>query len=60
VYYAQADLFLIDPAVRALAPWQASLIGIAGLAVGWAVYDALCRSPRAKRAWRPPVSPSSC
>jgi uncharacterized membrane protein len=45
VYYLQADLYTIDPAVQALEPWQAALIGIGGLAVGWIVYDALCRSP---------------
>lgn len=45
VYYAQAPLYLIDPAVMALAPWQASLIGIAALALGWVVYDQLCKSP---------------
>ena len=45
IYYLQADLYTIDPAVQALRPWQAALIGIGGLAVGWFVYDALCRSP---------------
>ncbi|HEY8383197.1 MAG TPA: urate hydroxylase PuuD [Microvirga sp.] len=45
VYYLQADLYTIDPAVRALAPWQAAAIGIGGLVLGWLVYDGLCRSP---------------
>jgi uncharacterized membrane protein len=44
VYYLQADLYTIDPAVLALQPWQAASIGIGGLMVGWLVYDALCRS----------------
>jgi uncharacterized membrane protein len=44
VYYLQADLYTIDPAVLALRPWQAASIGIGGLMVGWLVYDALCRS----------------
>jgi len=44
MYYAQAALYLIDPAVMALQPWQASLIGIAALALGWVVYDLLCKS----------------
>jgi uncharacterized membrane protein len=48
VYYAQSDLYLIDPSVRALSPLQAVLIGIGGLALGWLVYDGLCRSPLAK------------
>ena len=47
VYYGQSSLFLIDPAVMALEPWQAALIGIAALALGWIVYDLLCRSPLA-------------
>ena len=45
VYYLHAELYTIDPAVLALAPWQAAGIGIGGLALGWLVYDGLCRSP---------------
>jgi uncharacterized membrane protein len=45
VYYLQADLYTIDPSVRALEPWQAAAIGIGGLVLGWLVYDGLCRSP---------------
>ena len=47
VYYGQSSLFLIDPAVMPLEPWQAALIGIVALALGWLVYDFLCRSPLA-------------
>ena len=47
VYYGQSSLYLIDPAVMALEPWQAALIGIVALALGWIVYDLLCRSPLA-------------
>lgn len=45
VYYLQADLYTIDPAVRALAPWQAAAIGIGALGLSWLVYEGLCRSP---------------
>ncbi|MCB1463727.1 MAG: urate hydroxylase PuuD [Nitratireductor sp.] len=45
LYYASPELFLIDPSVADLAPWQAVAIGIAGIVVGYAVYDLLCRSP---------------
>ena len=45
VYYGQSTFFLIDPAVMPLEPWQAALIGIVALALGWIVYDLLCRSP---------------
>jgi uncharacterized membrane protein len=48
IYYAQSSLYLIDPAVMVLPAWQASAIGVASLVLGWAVYDALCRSPVAK------------
>ncbi|WP_413876083.1 urate hydroxylase PuuD [Albidovulum sp.] len=45
VYYLGADLFLIDPAVMDLAPWQAILVSLASLAIAWVIYDLLCRSP---------------
>ncbi len=48
VYYGQAQLYLIDPAVLPMEPWQASLTGLASLALGWLVYDFLCKSPLAK------------
>ena len=40
---------MIDPSVLALEPWQAIGISITSLAVGWFVYDGLCRSPIGKR-----------
>jgi uncharacterized membrane protein len=45
VYWAGAELFLIDPEKADLAVWQAILISAASLAVGWVIYDALCKSP---------------
>jgi uncharacterized membrane protein len=45
VYYLQAELFMIDAAVMALAPWLAVAVSLAGLALGWIAYDLLCRSP---------------
>jgi uncharacterized membrane protein len=44
-YYINASSFLIDPAVMALTPWQAIGVSVASLAVGWIVYDMMCRSP---------------
>lgn len=44
VYYLHADLYTIDPAVRALASWQAPAIGLGGIALSWLVYEGLCRS----------------
>jgi uncharacterized membrane protein len=45
VYYVGAQSFLIDPAKVALSPAAAIAIGLAALALGWLVYDLLCRSP---------------
>ena len=45
VYWAGAELFLIDPAKADLATWQAIAISAAFIGVGWVGYDALCRSP---------------
>lgn len=48
IYYGQSTFFLIDPAVLPLTPLQAAAAGIAALALGWIVYDLLCKSPIAK------------
>lgn len=45
VYYVGAQSFLIDPAKAVLTPLQGTGIGLATLALGWLVYDGLCRSP---------------
>lgn len=44
VYYAGADLFLIDRNVLDVPAPVAILISIASLALGWLIYDLLCRS----------------
>ena len=44
VYYLGADLYLLDPAVADLTVWQAVGISLGSLAVGWAVYDTICKS----------------
>ncbi|MCO6185127.1 urate hydroxylase PuuD [Rhizobium sp. L1K21] len=51
VYYGSADLFLIDRHVLDLENWQAILISIASLSVGWLIYDTLCKSPIGKNTW---------
>ena len=45
VYWAGAELFLIDPAKADLATWQAIALSAGFIALGWLGYDALCRSP---------------
>jgi uncharacterized membrane protein len=44
VYYAGAELFLIDPTVMELSVPVAILISMASLAFGWLFYDQLCKS----------------
>ncbi|MES2338024.1 MAG: urate hydroxylase PuuD [Pseudomonadota bacterium] len=44
VYYVGARSFLIDPSKAALSPAQGIGIGLSSLALGWLVYDLLCRS----------------
>jgi uncharacterized membrane protein len=52
LYYAQAEIYLIDPGVAALTKPAAISIGVAFIVGGWLVYDMLCRSPLARRpAW---------
>lgn len=48
-YWANSHLFLIDPAKMPLASWQAILISAGSLAIGWLIYDGLCRSPLGER-----------
>ncbi|ODR92801.1 urate hydroxylase PuuD [Sinorhizobium alkalisoli] len=45
VYYAGADLYLIDPSVLDVSKPAAIAISLASLAFGWLAYDAICRSP---------------
>jgi len=45
VYYAGADLFLIDPNVLNISVPVGILLSMATIGVGWIVYDLLCRSP---------------
>jgi len=44
VYWAGAELYLIDRAKADLALWQAIAISAGSLAVGWVLYDLLCKS----------------
>ncbi|MGH6858812.1 MAG: urate hydroxylase PuuD [Phyllobacterium sp.] len=47
VYYAGADLYLIDRNVLDVSTPIAILISLASLSIGWIVYDLLCKSPLA-------------
>ncbi len=45
VYWAGAELYLIDQNKADLAIWQGIVISAASLGLGWLLYDALCKSP---------------
>ena len=45
VYYAGADLYLIDRNVLDVSSTVAILISLASLGLGWVLYDQLCKSP---------------
>ncbi|MGO7423962.1 urate hydroxylase PuuD, partial [Rhizobium ruizarguesonis] len=51
VYYGGTDLFLIDRHVLDISPPVAILISLASLALGWIVYDLLCKSPLGRNTW---------
>ena len=43
MYYAHAELYMIDRSVANLTPWQAIAISVALLVAGWIFYDQLCK-----------------
>ncbi len=45
VYWAGAELHLIEPGKMALSTFEAVLISAGSLTIGWIVYDFLCKSP---------------
>ena len=49
IYYAGAEVFLIDERVLVLEPYQSIMVSLACLAGGWIVYDGICRSPLGER-----------
>jgi uncharacterized membrane protein len=49
LYYAQAEVYLIDPRVAMLSKPAAIAISLSFLVGGWLVYDGLCRTPLARR-----------
>jgi len=49
LYYWNAGVFMVDSRVADLSSLQAVGIGIASLVFSWLFYDALCRSPLARK-----------
>lgn len=43
MYYAHAELYMIDRNVADLAPWQAIAVSVGLLIAGWIFYDQLCK-----------------
>jgi len=53
VYYWDARLFMLDPAVSGISAVQAIGLGVAAMLVSWLVYGSICRSPlRRHAAWQ--------
>ncbi|NKC14008.1 MAG: hypothetical protein GKR94_18030 [Gammaproteobacteria bacterium] len=48
IYWYQAEIYLIDPAVADISKPLAIGVGALTLAGGWFIYDGLCRSPLAQ------------
>jgi len=48
VYYYNASIYMIDPSVANLTPFQAIAGGIGTLIVSWVIYDLMCKSPLVK------------
>ncbi|MCI5076192.1 urate hydroxylase PuuD [Oricola sp.] len=48
LYYAGADLYLIDRNVLDVPAWGGIVISLLSLTIGWIVYDRLCKSPIGK------------
>ncbi|MFK7902550.1 MAG: urate hydroxylase PuuD [Nitratireductor sp.] len=44
LYYAGADIYMVDPNVADISANQSILISIATIVVGWILYDQLCKS----------------
>jgi uncharacterized membrane protein len=45
IYYFNAGLYLVSPEVLDVSPAVGIALSLAGLVLGWIVYDGLCRSP---------------
>jgi len=48
LYYAGADLYLIDQTRMPMPAWAAIGLSMASIALGWVLYDLLCKSPVGK------------
>ena len=49
IYWAGGELYLLDPSRADLLLWQGIAISAGSIAVGWLLYDGLCKSPLGDR-----------
>jgi uncharacterized membrane protein len=49
VYYSTRGVYLIDPAIAEIRPWQALLIGLGAIMGSWIAYDAIWQSALRRR-----------
>jgi uncharacterized membrane protein len=45
VYYVGADIYLVDRNVLDVPAWQAIVLSLGSIVLGWVLYDSLCKSP---------------
>jgi uncharacterized membrane protein len=50
IYWYGAGIYLIDPTIADLSPWQAVTIAVGFIGGGWVIYDLLCKSALARDA----------
>lgn len=48
LYYASADIYLVDRNVLDVPGWGGIIISLLSLSIGWLIYDFLCKSPVGK------------
>ena len=48
IYYTSAGLYMIDLEILDITELQAVAISVVGIALGWGLYDGMCRSPLGK------------
>ncbi|MCE8009490.1 urate hydroxylase PuuD [Aestuariivita sp.] len=49
IYWVGGELYLLDPSRADITLWQGIAISTASIAVGWLLYDLLCKSPLGER-----------
>ena len=45
IYWYGAEIYMVDPSAASITPWQAVMVAIGAIVLGWFIYDGICRSP---------------